>query len=194
MLNKYKIQYNDKKKPGDQIDIIYMLDDITIKDKTTITHIDDNLLYTCGHCFADNARTIYGDLIKTSGFDTDDESLEEAIIKIHPKYSDLFISDHSLLNDIVSVNKDVYMIHNRNRSNGKILYLIESEDDINKLNIKYPITKLQFPYYLIKSNTITKGGYSGSPWFYNDKLFGQHIGKIQLDDTHLLVVKPFIKN
>ena len=69
-------------KLGDRIDIKYKLDNLELKDKATITYYHPKgLIFTCGHCFSKNAILDIGDLIYSSGFDTEDEGKEIAIIK-----------------------------------------------------------------------------------------------------------------
>ena len=75
---------------GDNLDIVYLVNGIKINDKMTVTFIKDNLIYTCGHCFPQNAKTKYGNVIYTSGFDTPNENEEIAIIKIKQNYLSYF--------------------------------------------------------------------------------------------------------
>ena len=73
---------NKKLQIGDKIKIYYFIDNTRIEDYATITFIDNNIIYTCGHCFPKSSNTDFGKLIYSSGFDTPNEGDELAMIKI----------------------------------------------------------------------------------------------------------------
>ena len=164
--------------PGDTIKIFYTIDQWQVEDTTTITHFDGHYLYTCGHCFSNNAKTEYGKLLFTSGFDTVNEGLETAIIEVYPQYRSSFNIPNVIVKQIVPIkNKPVYMIYKGNKIHGTIAD--------QSIQLKNPITKISSPFYLVKCNE-TMPGMSGSPWYYKNILMGMHIGKTE----GIVYVKP----
>ena len=195
---------------GDKINIKYDLGDIIINGTVTITLICNGHLYTCGHCFPKNAYTIYGNLVYTSGFDTEQEGQEIAIIKIKPDKLKYFI-ELKLSNNFNynNENNKVYMINSSKTFTGNIITEIKEDLDrqllyIEKDNytINHEINKIDVPYYFIKSNFKSKHGYSGSPWIVkqNNKWFllGTHIGSTigtnNNENINIVYVKPLILN
>lgn len=191
-----------KFKLGDKINIKYNLNDITIDGLATITYIENDLLYTCGHCFPKNASTIFGDLIYSSGFDTKSESQEIAIIKIKKNKLNFF-SNFKLSNNF-NYNKNcntVLMINNNKVFIGKIITKIDSKFERKNwqnipntdYTINHQIDKLDTPFFLIEHQFESKPGFSGSPWITkqnnNWKLVGSHIGSTDgMKDNKLIKV------
>lgn len=195
---------------GDKIDIFYYIDNTKILDQASITYLDKDTIYTCGHCFPKNAKTNYGKLVYSSGFDTKSEKEEIAIIKIKkdklPYFKHLNIS-----NDYYHDNNiNTILINNRKAYKGKILMKVENKlksgwQNINKkISLNNQITKLEPPYYLVQANNLIKNqGLSGSPWLvYQDntiKLLGGHIGRTEGQDNlgnnlEIIYVKPVNNN
>ena len=179
---------------GDNLDIVYLVNGIKINDKMTVTFIKDNLIYTCGHCFPQNAKTKYGNVIYTSGFDTPNENEEIAIIKIKQKYLSYF-KRLPILNNKKTYNG--YIIHYVNKKLKKGWIQINDNYKINHM-----IDKLNFPYYLVVTNNLVKNnGFSGSPWLVLQenklKLLGAHIGrtegKYKNSPIEIIYVKPLNK-
>ena len=179
---------------GDNIDIFYYIGNTKLTDKATITFIENDMIYTCGHCFPKNASTEYGTLIYSSGFDLPSEKEEMAIIKINKNKIPLFRYLNILNNFKYTENITTIMLNNRQTYQGFIISKI-----INKLkkgwqkinnnySINHQITKLAEPYYLVVVNNLVKNkGLSGSPWLVsqnnNIKLLGSHIGRTDGKDN-----------
>ena len=173
---------------GDNIDIFYYIGDTKLTDQATITFIENDMIYTCGHCFPKNALTEYGTLVYSSGFDLPSEKEEMAVIKINKNKIPLFRYLNILNNFKYTENITTIMLNNRQTYQGFIISKI-----INKLkkgwqkinnnySVNHQITKLAEPYYLVAvDNLIKNKGLSGSPWLVsqnNDiKLLGSHIGR-----------------
>jgi len=178
---------NKKIQIGDSIDINYDIDGENFSDQATITFIDKDKIYTCGHCFPQNATTSYGDIIYTSGFDIPTEKEERAIIQIKPelvhKFRQMRVNNKFDFTD----NQPVVMINDRENYNGKIIAKVDDKlrtgwVRVGDILIDHQITKLEPPYFLVKINKIkNKLGLSGSPWIANQdnqlQLVGGHIGK-----------------
>lgn len=179
---------------GDNIDIFYYIGDTKLTDQATITFIENDMIYTCGHCFPKNALTEYGTLVYSSGFDLPSEKEEMAVIKINKNKIPLFRYLNILNNFKYTENITTIMLNNRQTYQGFIISKI-----INKLkkgwqkinnnySINHQITKLAEPYYLVVvDNLIKNKGLSGSPWLVsqnNDiKLLGSHIGRTDGKDN-----------
>ena len=194
---------------GDNLDIVYLVNGIKINDKMTVTFIKDNLIYTCGHCFPQNAKTKYGNVIYTSGFDTPNENEEIAIIKIKQKYLSYFKRLPVLNNFILdTLNRKTILLNNKKTYNGYIIHYVNKKlkkgwiqiNDNYKIN--HMIDKLKFPYYLVLTNNLVKNnGFSGSPWLVLQdnklKLLGAHIGrtegKYKNSPIEIIYVKPLNK-
>ena len=192
----------DKKiyKLGDKIDIKYTIDKNTeLSDNAIITYINNDYLYTCGHCFPKNATLKYGDLIYSSGFDTIDEENELAVIKLKPQYMNLFKTPKILNKQINFKNNNTIMINNGNFYKGVIIKKITNDlhkgwQNLNSnIMINHQINKLKYPYYIIKTDIQLKSGLSGSPWIIqeNDNLYllGSHIGRTNgLKDNEIIEI------
>ena len=191
---------------GDKIDIFYSIDKTKILDHASITYLDKDMLYTCGHCFPKNAKTNYGKLIYSSGFDTNSEKEEIAIIKIRKDKLPYF-KNINIKNDYYHENNiNTILINNREAYQGKIIMKVENNlkpgwQNINeKISLNHQITKLEPPYYLILAKNLIKNkGLSGAPWLvYQDnriKLLGSHIGRTNGQDylgnnLEIIYVKP----
>jgi len=202
-----------KIKIGDKIKIYYYIENSKIEDYITITLIDNNYLYTCGHCFPKNAKTKYGTLLYSSGFDEPSEGQEIAKIKIYDSKLHLF-NNVNISNNFVDTKDNIktVLINNRKKYRGIILSQINKKlkkgvNIINDYKIDHTITKLNEPYYLVKiiddldDNGNYNFGLSGSPWIvYQNglKLLGGHIGRTYGKDPNgnniiISYVKP-IKN
>jgi hypothetical protein len=194
---------------GDNIDIIYFVEGTKIKDKLTITFIKNDLIYTCGHCFPKNAKTKYGNLVYTSGFDSPNEKEEIAIIKIKPKYLNLF-KKIDVTNDFKYIKSNIktILLNKRKTYNGNIIYYVNKKlpkgwvQLNNCYKINHMIDKLDFPYYLVVVKKLIKNnGFSGSPWLVIQdnklKLLGGHIGRTEgkYNDLpiEIIYVKPLPK-
>tara|TARA_Y100000589_G_C27014431_1_gene572189 strand:- start:108 stop:728 length:621 start_codon:yes stop_codon:yes gene_type:complete len=191
---------------GDKIDIFYYINNTKILDKASITYFDRDTIYTCGHCFPKNAKTNYGELIYSSGFDTNSEKEEIAIIKIKkdklPCFKNINVKNDYRYED----NINTILINNRKAYKGKILTKVENKlkpgwQNINKnISLNNQITKLEPPYYLVLANNLIKNqGLSGTPWLVHQdnsiKLLGGHIGRTNgLDNfgnnIEIVYVKP----
>ena len=187
-------------KIGDKIDIKYTIDKNTeLSDNAIITYINNDHIYTCGHCFPKNATLKYGDLIYSSGFDTIDEENELAVIKLKPQYINLFKTPEILNKQINFKNNNTIMINNGSFYKGAIIKKITNDLQIGWQNlnsnimINHQINKLKYPYYIIKTNIELKSGLSGSPWIIqeNDKLYllGSHIGRATgMEDNKIIEI------
>lgn len=116
---------------GDNIDIFYYIGNTKLTDKATITFIENDMIYTCGHCFPKNALTEYGTLIYSSGFDLPSEKEEMAVIKINKNKIPLFRYLNILNNFKYTGNTSTIMLNNRQTYQGFIISKI-----INKLKKK----------------------------------------------------------
>lgn len=179
---------------GDNIDIFYYIGDTKLTDKATITFIENDMIYTCGHCFPKNALTKYGTLIYSSGFDLPSEKEEMAVIKINKNKIPLFRYLNILNNFKYTENITTIMLNNRQTYQGFIISKIinKLKKGWQKINNNYSfnhqITKLAEPYYLVVVDNLVKNkGLSGSPWLVsqnNDiKLLGSHIGRTDGKDN-----------
>lgn len=195
---------------GDKIKLYYKINNIKIEDYATITYIDNNNIYTCGHCFPKNAYTHYGNLIYSSGFDEPSEGKEIAIINIKNSMKHMFKNIKIDNNFIYSHNVPTVLINCKNKYKGQIIYQVSEKLELgwNKLQngykINHTITKLNEPYYLVKINDkLDKNGeyihgLSGSPWIVYQNgitLVGGHIGRtdgkdIYNNDIMISYVKP----
>ena len=155
---------------GDKINIKYVIDGVTINDTATITFLNNNFLFTCGHCFPKNAKTNLGKLIYSSGFDNPTEKKEIAIIKIHDSKLPLFKRINVTNNYKYYSNLNTIMVNNRIKYNGFIISKITKNlnkgwQNINKkYKINHQITKLEPPYFLVGIEVVKNEGLSGSPW------------------------------
>jgi len=198
---KHWIKYSNKKyTPGDEFPIFYRFDQI-VRTTSVITYYDNQTIYTCGHCFAENAETPLGKLTYSSGFDTPDEGLELAIIKVNNPESFDNLGYQLYQEPSKPIGQQVILLHNGEQIKGKVIDYIENKSQLSKYNIETHIDKLVFPYYLIRgidSKLETKHGYSGSPWIYNGKqILGGHIGKaivnIESEQIEVSYAKPIIQ-
>tara|TARA_B100001093_G_C26723371_1_gene968834 strand:+ start:67 stop:663 length:597 start_codon:yes stop_codon:yes gene_type:complete len=191
---------------GNDINITYKIDDQIINDKATISFIDKDLIYTCGHCFPPNAETNVGKVIYSSGFDTFSESEEIAIIKIFPKYLKN-INNIKLSNQYKFKIQETILLNNGNFYKGKILAKIDKKISKGWINIadgiliNHQINKINVPYYIVKiKSDLNFPGLSGSPWIVKQNnvltLVGSHIGRTEaiIDNSRKIMVayvKPF---
>lgn len=107
--------------PGDRIVITYTVPSLGTKMSgcATITHCHNGYLYTCGHCFPAHAKTIYGDLLYSSGFDTPSEANEIAIIKLKSQYRSSFKPFSLNVKAVKHMLPAALMIHRRKMVHGR---------------------------------------------------------------------------
>jgi len=195
--------------PGDVIEIKVNMGDYSYKSDLVISYIKDDKIVTCGHCLPKNSIIDFGEIIYTTGFDNPKEKYEIGLIKVNKNKKNIVNKINGkqlkLLKKNLKLCTSVFNFYKRGRIDGFIIGY--DVDNLNNWKFDHQITKLSKPYYLIAgchfikdielSNNIkkkfniqlndnkvaklTKSGYSGSPWIYeeNNKLYhiGIHIGK-----------------